>query len=133
MRPSKLLRGAALYLDTHGWTKGQFFELLADTDGTFLPACASGAIMAAATGRCVTTGTAQRDDDPDAVAAMRALRVLADYLDGGYTPVEGYQVSAIDIIGDWNDDAGRTLTEVIETLQDAANGWETTHPTGGAQ
>jgi hypothetical protein len=132
--PADLLRGAALYLKRHGWTRGQFFDLLADTDGPFMPACASGAIITAASGRCLPNGLLTDDDqDPDAVAAMRAMRVFADWIDGGYVPVDGFPVSSIDVIGDWNDHDGRTLTEVIEALTDAADDWDRTHPTGGAR
>jgi hypothetical protein len=35
--------------------------------------------------------------------------------------------------GHWNDDKGRTLTEVIEALTDAADDWDRTHHTGGAR
>jgi hypothetical protein len=133
MRPSALLRGAAVYLCTHGWTQHQFYDLVADTDGPFPPACASGAIMTCATGRCLATGiyTLDGDEDPETLAAIRALRVLAAYLEPDYTG-DLYETSAIDVIGDWNDHDGRTLDEVIETLTDAATDWDTTHA-GGAR
>jgi hypothetical protein len=132
--PADLLRGAALYLTRHGWTQGQFFDLLADTDGPFMPACASGAIITAASGRCLPNGLLTDDDQhPDALAAMRAMRVFADWIDGGYVPVDGFPASSIDVIGDWNDHDGRTLTEVIEALTDAADDWDRTHHTGGAR
>jgi hypothetical protein len=135
MRPSALLRGAAAYLRTHGWTQHQFYDLVADTDGPFPPACASGAIMTCATGRCLATGiyTLDGDEDPETLAAIRALRVFAAWLDLEYTPTGCYDTSAIDVIGDWNDHDGRTRDEVIETLTDAATDWETTHHTGGAR
>ena len=132
--PADLLRGAALYLTRHGWTQGQFFDLLADTDGPFPPACSSGAIITAACGRCLSDSVfADDQDDPDITAALRAMRAFADYLNGGYIPLDEYPVSAIDIIGDWNDHDGRTLTEVIEALTDAADDWDRTHHTGGAR
>jgi hypothetical protein len=135
MTPADLLRGAALYLKTHGWTQHQFFDLLADTDGPFPPACASGAIMTATTGRCIAENmcTLDGNENPETVAAISAMRVFADWLDGGYVPVEGFPASSIDVIGDWNDYDGRTLDEVVECLTDAANDWETAHPTGGAR
>jgi hypothetical protein len=140
MRPSALLRGAAIYLGAHGWTQHQFFDLLAATDGPFPPACTSGAIMTAAHGYCPASGiaangmaTIDAGDDPASDAAIRALRVFAAWLDLEYSPNGCYDTSAIDIIGDWNDYDGRSLDEVIETLMDAANDWETTHHTGGAR
>jgi hypothetical protein len=135
MTPAELLRGAALYLQHHGWTQQQFFDLTADTNGPFPPACASGAIMTAATGRCLATGmlTLDGDENPETIAVLRAMRVFADWIDGGYLPIEGYPASSIDVIGDWNDFADRTLTEVIDALTDAANEWDTIHHTGGAR
>lgn len=141
MRPSALLRGAAIYLGTHGWTQHQFYDLTADTDGPFPPACSSGAIIATATGRCpasgIFTGTAMTDsdeaNDEHTDAAIRAMRVFAAWLDLEYTPNNAYCASSIDVIGDWNDHDGRTRAEVIETLMDAANEWEAIHHTGGAR
>ncbi|GIE90884.1 DUF6197 family protein [Actinoplanes regularis] len=134
-RPSTLLRGAADYLSTHGWTQHQFYDLTADTKGPFPPACTSGAIMTAATGRCLASGicTLDGDENPETLTAMRAMRFFADWIDGGYIPAEGYPASSIDVIGDWNDYDGRTLDEVIECLTDAANDWETTNHTGGTR
>lgn len=132
--PADLLHGAALYLTAHGWTQGQFFDLLADTDGPFPPACASGAIMTAATGRCLADGiyTLDGDDNPETIAAIRAMRVFAGFLDLEYSPAVS-PISAIDVIGDWNDYDGRTLDEVVECLTDAANDWQTAHTTGGTR
>ncbi|GAB1692785.1 hypothetical protein [Krasilnikovia sp. M28-CT-15] len=132
--PAVLLRGAAAYLTRHGWTQHQFFDLLADTCGPFPPACASGAIMTAAAGRCLAEGIGTLDpDDPEARTALTAMRVFADWLDGGYVPAEGFPASAIDVIGDWNDHDGRTLDEVVECLIMAADDWDRIHTTGGAR
>jgi hypothetical protein len=140
MTPADLLRGAAGYLRRYGWTQGEFYDLLADTDGPFPPACTSGAIITAAYGRCVATGicTLDGDEDPETVAAIRAMRVFAAYLDPDYAACAVEQPhacdrSAIDVIGDWNDHDGRTLTEVVEVLTDAADEWDRTHHTGGAR
>jgi hypothetical protein len=138
MRPSTLLRGAAIYLGTHGWTKHQFYDLVADTDGPFPPACTSGAIITAATGRCPVNGiftdpTLRDDDNPnDLDAAIIAMRVFASWIDLEYKPLN-FTISAIDVIGDWNDHDERTLTDVIQTLMDAANDWDAAHSTGGAR
>ncbi|WP_433789317.1 DUF6197 family protein [Actinoplanes sp. CA-252034] len=135
MTPADLLRGAAVYLQQHGWTRHQFFDMTADTAGPFPPACASGAIMTAATGRSLATGmlVIDGDDTAEAIAAIRAMRVFAAWIDLEYTANDGYGNSAIDVIGDWNDFADRTLNEVIEALTDAANEWDTIHHTGGAR
>ena len=133
--PANLLRGAALYLTLHGWTQHQFFDMLAATDGPFLPACASGAIATAAHGRCFANGIGTVDihrEDTNTIAAVRAMRVLAAYLDPEYTG-NAYDTSAIDVIGDWNDADGRTLDEVTQALNDAADDWDRTHHTGGAR
>jgi hypothetical protein len=135
MLPSALLRGAALYLFWHGWTQHQFYDMVADTNGPFPPACASGAIMSAATGKCLASGMCFLDDDadPEIIATMQAMRQFADWIDGGYVPTEGFPASSIDVIGDWNDHDGRTVGEVIEALTDAADEWDRIHHTGGAR
>ncbi|MGK5681341.1 DUF6197 family protein [Actinoplanes sp. URMC 104] len=134
MRPSALLHGAASYLKIHGWTQHQFYDMVADTKGPFPPACTSGAIMSAATGRRLRLGfaTDAGDEAGERNAAMRALRVFAAWIDLEYDPLS-YSTSAIDVVGDWNDYDGRTRDEVIETLTDAATHWETIHHPGGAQ
>src|SRR4051794_39015847 len=89
MRPSTLLRGAATYIGTHGHTQGQFFDLLADTDGPFAPACVSGAILTAACGSNLSNSFfTDADDDPQITAALQAMRVLADHLNDGYIPLD---------------------------------------------
>lgn len=133
MTPAALLCGAADYLRRYGHTQHQFYDLVTAEGGLFPPACASGAIIMAAYGQCQINGILDRDDEPEAVAALRAMRVFADYLDGGPDPVDAYPVSSIDIIGDWNDHDGRTPGEVIDALTDAATTWQDTHPCGGAR
>ncbi|WP_436523396.1 DUF6197 family protein [Actinoplanes sp. HUAS TT8] len=136
MTPAALLRGAALYLGTHGWTQHEFYDLVDDTTGPFPPACASGAIMAAAHGRCFGNNIGALDvhrEDTDTIAAIRAMRVFAAYLDLEYIPNNNYDTSAIDVIGDWNDYDGRTIDEVIEGLIDAATEWDRLRTTGGAR
>jgi hypothetical protein len=135
MTPAALLRAAAVYLQQHGWTQHQFYDLVANINGPFPPACVSGAVMTAATGRCLASGlcTLDGDEDPETIAAMRALRVFAAWLDLEYTSTDFYETSAIDVIGDWNDHDGRTLDEVTETLTDAANDWDTINHPGGVR
>ncbi|GGQ86744.1 DUF6197 family protein [Couchioplanes azureus] len=127
--PAVLLRCAALYLQTHGWTQGEVFDYLAQD--SFPPACAIGAINAAAYGRCILTAT---DDttlfDHDAWGVMSALRMFAACLDPDYDP---FQTSAIDVIGQWNDAEHRTRDEVIQALNEAADDWDAAHSAGGAR
>ena len=70
---------------------------------------------------------------PETIAAIRAMRVFAAWIDLEYTPANGYGTSAIDVIGDWNDYSGRTLDEVLDALTDAADNWDGIHCPGGAR
>jgi hypothetical protein len=132
MTPGELLRGAALYLQRHGWLQGDFFDLLAEA--AFPPACAIGAINICAHGRPIL-GSDDTADDAHTDAAIRAMRVLAAYLDPYYADTTGipYGPSAIDVVSDWNDHDGRTLHDVVTALTDAADDWDSTHQTRGAR
>src|SRR5262245_39203735 len=71
--PADILRGAALYLQRHGWTQGDYYDR--SRPQPFPPACAAGAVQCAVTGAPVT------DLDEDQRPHVdRALGVLADYL-----------------------------------------------------
>jgi hypothetical protein len=124
--PADVLRGAAAYLRRHGWIKGTIFDLLSPEP--FPPACAIGAINMATYGRCIISAD-DHTDDPEADQVIRALRVFASTLDPDYDP---FETSAVDLIGDWNDQPGRTRTDVVEALTAAADDWDTAH-TGGAR
>ena len=115
VEPAELLHAAALYLKRHGWTQGEFFDLLSDQP--FPPACAAGAITIAAYGRCIADSLFDLDD-PANDDAIRAMRLFAGWLDGTYDP---YETSAIDIIGDYNDHETRTVDEVVDALRTAAD------------
>jgi hypothetical protein len=132
MTPADLLRGAARYLNQYGWVQGDFFDLL--NEANFPPACSLGAINIAAHGRPILCSDDTADDELTD-NAIRAMRVLAAHLYPEYETVDNfaYKVSAIDIVSGWNDEDGRTLAEVIETLTDAADDWDRAHPTGGAR
>jgi hypothetical protein len=127
LTPPLLLRCAALYLTAYGRTTGEFFDLLADQP--FPPACAGGAINIAAHGRPILCS---HDGADDAVtdAAITAMRVFAASLDPDYAAGDT-SVSAIDIIGGFNDDPHTTTPDVIRALTDAADDWDRTHPTTG--
>ncbi|MFI5491355.1 hypothetical protein [Actinoplanes sp. NPDC051859] len=127
--PAVLLRCAALYLQTHGWTQGEVFDYLA-TD-TFPPACALGAINTAAYGRCLLTASDDTTSfDHDGWGVIPALRVFAGSLDPDYDP---FQTSAVDVIGQWNDTPDRTLDQVVQALTEAADDWDLAHPAGSAR
>jgi hypothetical protein len=131
--PADLLHGAARYLSLYGWVQGDFFDLLAEAN--FPPACSLGAINIAAHGRPILSSDSAADDELTD-NAIRAMRVLAGHLCPDYADnvdVFAYTASALDIVSGWNDEEGRTLDEVIETLTDAANGWDRAHHTGGAR
>ena len=133
MTPADLLRGAALYLTRHGWEQGEFFDLM--FEDAFPPACSLGAINICAHGRPILCSD-DAAEDPNTDAAIRAMRVLAAYLDPDYVQnvdIFAYVGSAIDIVSGWNDHEDRTMAEVIETLTDAADDWDRAHTTGGAR
>jgi hypothetical protein len=126
--PATVLRGAAAYLQQHGWTRGAFFD--PDDDGPFPAACATGAIRMAIHGNLAATFTALPDDSEARALIGKAQRHLAAHLHDWFDPEE---TSSIDIIGDWNDDEGRTLTEVVDALTDAADTWDQAHPLIGGR
>jgi hypothetical protein len=129
LTPGLLLRCAATYLHTHGRTTGEFFDLLADQP--FPPACAAGAINIAAHGRPILCSD---DGAEDAVtdAAITAMRFFAAHLDCDYATGD-LSVSAIDIIGGFNDHPDTTDTDVVQALNEAADDWDRLHPAGGAR
>ncbi|WP_203935608.1 DUF6197 family protein [Planosporangium mesophilum] len=118
--PAQTLRGAALYLERHGWIQGDYYR--PDATGPFPPACAVGAIRMAAFGSRIT--------DDDCIAAemrdhARAIDVLVDFLDLTDPP-------PWDTYGDpspftWNDVPGRTADEVTATMRGAADDWDRMH------
>jgi hypothetical protein len=117
--PADVLRGGAQYLQLHGWTQGDFFDIL--TGPAFPPACAAGAICTAATGAPTHP---QQIHGPDGRLAMAAMHHFAECL--GYPPIDRPDVAYP--IGDWNDEDGRTLDEVTMALTEAADEWDRRHP-----
>jgi hypothetical protein len=121
--PADTLRGAALYLERHGWTQGDYYDY-SDTDGTgsgLTPkACAHGAIAIAAYGSPVEIPShANRAERPDfAVAAA----IFDDYIRVVVAPTTD---DPDDLAGIWwNDADGRTATEVIAALRAAADDYD---------
>jgi hypothetical protein len=120
--PADILRGAARYLQLHGWHQG---DLYADTPAAITPpACALGAIGMAAFGGRISTAEDGRDESD----YRHATDALIDYL-----YLTGADVAGTGSLGDWNDEDGRTAAEVIAALNAAADEWDRQHtpPTGG--
>jgi hypothetical protein len=126
--PAVVLRCAAEYIRRHGHTQGAFFD--PDSDASFPPACATGAIRMAIHGDLTATFAPTAPDSQEHRLAVTTQRILAGYLDESFDPEE---TSSIDAIGDWNDEEGRTPAEVITTLTDAADDWDRTHRPPGEQ
>jgi hypothetical protein len=129
--PADILRGAATYLETHGWTQAVYYGGTAADH--FPPACADGAIGMAAYGYCPLV-PCDNTDDPGYRDYNRAIDYLADYLDlNGIAPMvhttDGY-FEPIDLPADhlgWNDSDGQSAENVIATLRAAADNYDTTH------
>jgi hypothetical protein len=129
--PADTLRGAALYLEVHGWFQGGYYP--ATTTGPFPAACALGAIGMAAHGRMTELPF-------DGLSpSVRDSRKAADHLhahlaDLGITLHEGdnpdYEPPANVIC--WNDSSGQSASKVIATLREAADRYDRTHTPGGA-
>lgn len=119
--PADTLRGAALYLKRHGWTQVDYYRLI---PGASLPAaCMLGGIGMAVHGQPI-------DDpmDPDLPAwhqFQAAYDALCDYLT---LNDPAWADSGHDTVGDWNDAPGRTVEQVITTLNNAADEWNRQHP-----
>jgi hypothetical protein len=123
--PATILRGAATYLETHGWTQGDYYA----TTSPFPPACAAGAIVMAAHGT--------RIEDPLAcyTATTRefrlAIEALNSYLiDQGAVIPDPDEWSAEPTSSlDWNDRDERTADAVIAALRAAADEYDWQHAT----
>ena len=132
--PADILRYAALYLDRHGWIQGDMFV---DPLQATPAACAQGAIRMAVCGSPTIPYTTDSARD-----TCRAIRVLAGHLrathvdgDPTHDPTHGPGLDTDDdshIVGDWNDEPGRTTADVLTALHEAADSWDTRHPGGGA-
>jgi hypothetical protein len=129
--PADILRGAARYLQLHGWIQGSLYagtpsDAAAPVIGP--AACAQGAIGMAAFGHRIQAADESRAEWRD---YQRASNALADYLE--LTGATGWNHDGDPIsVGDWNDVTGRTADEVIAALNTAADEWERQHtPPGG--
>jgi hypothetical protein len=126
--PADLLRRAAGYLDTHGWHQGATYDLRSDSATP--PACATGALDLVAYGDLVTADEVGYEVDltPAVLAALRLLSAHVVDTTGGYSDHDCGEYRTV--VGDWNDDDGRTITDVTTALRAAADTWELVH--GGA-
>jgi hypothetical protein len=123
--PADLLRGAAGYLETHGWHQGADYDRRGDSATP--PACAMGALDLVAYGDLATAKEVgyQVDLTP---AVRDALRLLSAYVadtTGCYPDHDAGEYQAV--IGDWNDEHRRTITDVTTALRAAADTWDRTH------
>jgi hypothetical protein len=118
MTPADVLRAAALYLERHGWTQ----YLLYESDQPFPPACAMGAVRMTVLGDPL--GLADIPNDTDTALVNRVLRYLAGYIDADF---DAETSSAMQFIGEWNDDRDRTKPDVVSLLRDAADEWDRIH------
>jgi hypothetical protein len=125
--PAVILRGAARYLELHGWIQGAYYDA---TDNPFPAACAAGAIGMAA------FGDIQLPHDehtaPGACDYHWTCDVLADYLDRtGHVEPPADDDWASPNPFDWNDRPSHTAEQVITTMRAAADDYERTPATAG--
>jgi hypothetical protein len=118
--PANTLRRAARYLSRYGWIQGAYYDMTATS---FTPAaCMVGAIGVVCYGGPVDA-PAQQFEDPNWADFEQAMAWLDRYLTqrhgqpDGATPYTAY---------DFNDAKGRTATEVIVELLNAADAWDNT-------
>ncbi|MEU4162553.1 hypothetical protein [Actinoplanes sp. NPDC026670] len=118
--PALILRGAANYLELHGWIRGDYYG----TVRPFPPADAGGALGMAAHGAVTTCPFL---DGPHVRDCNRAYRYLCDYLTlRDELPVTGPVVEGL-TLSFWNDDPWQTVDNVIASLRAAADEYDWTH------
>lgn len=112
---ARTLDDAAVYLDQHGWCREHIYEHRIDR----LPvACTLGAIYLVTFGRPVESAEFPGVHPVPAAQCRAAIAYLADYLNEyGDWP---FDLSAREIVADWNDHRVHTATEAIATLHAAA-------------
>lgn len=132
--PADTLRGAALYLERHGWNQSAPFDFKRDNHSPFPPACTLGAITMAVYGQPVSVEDRQRGDIAAADIWEKAVGCLVDFLwqDGRVPEFDYYGAlfcSKTEIVADWNDDATQTLPDVLAVLRAAADDYDWAHAT----
>ncbi len=122
--PADILRGAARYLEIHGWTRATYYS---NHGGPFPPACAIGAIGMAAHGRLVTLPCTSGPGRHD---ARRARDYHTAYLtDTGVLSIPADDFRPWPTVIDWNDRPDQTAVAVIASLHAAADEYVWTHAT----
>jgi hypothetical protein len=132
--PADILRGAATYLETHGWTQHVYYAPEPGyNDGRpcqpFPPACADGALGMATYGY-----RSFIPSDNLGNPAFPLYRDAADFL-GDYLERTEHTLTlklasddwAVADLFTWNDTDGQTAEHVIATLRAAADDWTYTH------
>jgi hypothetical protein len=134
--PADILRGAARYLQLHGWRQDGLYgddEFTTDTPSRTPAACALGAIGMAAFGHRIPN---HYDESAEWAAYRQSSNILDDYLTltcaKDTVPILDANYADGVSVGDWNDAPGRTAEQVIAALNAAADEWERQHtPPGG--
>jgi hypothetical protein len=135
--PADTLRGAARYLELHGWVQNGYYW--PDNTTAFPSACADGAIGMAAFGG-ITTCPSREGENPHFRDYNRAFHYFSDYLRStGWKPsCDAWCGTGNDclcdpdqaeIVFDWNDDDTRTVDEVLAALRAAADEYDWQHAT----
>jgi hypothetical protein len=134
--PADTLRGAARYLELHGWLQHSHYH--PPRDGQRFPAaCADGAIGMAAYGG-VTACPGRENDHPAFRDYNRAFHHFNGYLQqlGWTPPCDPWCPGGTDcvcgndkdeIVFGWNDDDTRTAADVIAALRSAADDYDWQH------
>ena len=132
--PAAILRRAAIYLWAYGWTADGFYDRVLGEDIPFPPACVAGAIRCAVFGRTVDSLWDEIVDPAHDLNAQRitaAQAALADEVDPEWwveSTCTDKSTCALEVISDWNDVEGRTISQVLIALYGAADYWDATHP-----
>ncbi|MBO3738410.1 DUF6197 family protein [Actinoplanes flavus] len=118
--PALILRGAARYIELHGWIRGYSYG----SARPFPPACTTGALGMAANGT-ITEFPLWNDRKP-ADDNYRAWKYLLGYLaDRG--EITGLFEPGPACVSEWNDQDDQSAENVIATLRAAADEYDWTH------
>lgn len=125
--PADTLRAVAVYHERHGWTRDTMFDRAVGTPTP--PACVIGGVQLVVLGRAVDVITCgyRNCDNGDARTIRAAVAVLADHIG-----VFNTHIDPADAVAEWNDQPGRTVTDVIHTCRAAADAYDRIGLDGGA-
>ncbi|MEV6601970.1 hypothetical protein AB0M36_34720 [Actinoplanes sp. NPDC051346] len=126
--PADILRGAADYLETHGWIQKAYYG--PDLANPFPSACADGALGMAAYGECALIPS-ENIRHPQFRDYQLAADYLIGYLNQTTEPLnddwtDEFTSDRPDPFG-WNDAEGQTAEHVIATLRAAADEYAWQH------